>query len=88
MMLRSVLNGRFRQLPGKKGLDPMRRDGGFAGSVPSPTAGRATADVSRFTEQRSGLPQGSERQIDNHVHGHIIGDTSDKGQDATLRVEI
>jgi hypothetical protein len=30
MMLRSVLNGRFRQLPGKKDLDPMRREGSLA----------------------------------------------------------
>ena len=53
MMLRGVVNGRFRQLSGKKDLDPMRGEGGLAGSVPTPTAGRATANVSRFPEQRS-----------------------------------
>ena len=53
MMLRGVLNGRFRQLSGKNDLDPMRGEGGLAGSVPTPTAGRATANVPRSPEQRS-----------------------------------
>lgn len=53
MMLRGVLNGRFRQLSGKKDLDPVRGEGGLAGSTPAPTAGRATADMSRFPEQPS-----------------------------------
>lgn len=53
MTLHGVLNGRFRQLSGKKGLDPMSGEGSLAGSVPTPTAGRATAYVSRFPEQRS-----------------------------------
>ena len=53
MILRGVLDDRFRQLSGKKDLDPMRGEVGLAGSVPTPTTGRATANRSRFPAQRS-----------------------------------
>jgi len=34
------------------------------------------------------LLQVSEREVDNHIPGYIIGDKSDAGQDAPSRVEM
>ncbi len=61
MMLRGVLNGRFRQLSGKKDLDPMRERVVLQGLCQHRRQGERplTCHVSPNSGLR--LPQGSER---------------------------